>query len=67
LETAVEKAINAGVDMIILGNNMGNFSERLAKQVFEIIKKAVLSGKIPTERIAQAHRRIQQLKQRLEN
>jgi len=67
LETAVEKAINAGVDMIILGNNMGNFSEHLAKQVFEIIKENVLSGKIPAERIAQAHRRIQQLKQRLEH
>ena len=65
LETAVEKAINAGVDMIILGNNMGNFSAHLAQQVFEIIKKDVLSGKIPADRIAQAHRRVQELKQRL--
>lgn len=65
LETAVVKAINAGVDMIILGNNMGSFSERLAKQVFEIIKKSVENGKISSTRIAEAHRRIQELKQRL--
>jgi beta-N-acetylhexosaminidase len=67
LETAVEKAINAGVDMIILGNNMGNFSAHLAQQVFEIIKKDVLSGKIPADRIAQAYQRIQELKQRLKS
>lgn len=65
LETAVIKAINAGVDMIILGNNMGSFSEKLAQQVFEIIKKAVANGHIPSDRIAEAYRRIQELKQRL--
>lgn len=65
LETAVIKAINAGVDMLILGNNMGSFSEKLAQQVFEIIKKAVAKGDISSDRIAEAHRRIQELKQRL--
>lgn len=65
LETAVIKAINAGIDMIILGNNMGGFSEKLAQQVFGIIKEAVENGQISTTRIAEAHRRIQELKQRL--
>ncbi|OUD15363.1 glycoside hydrolase family 3 protein [Thioflexithrix psekupsensis] len=62
LETALKKAIHAGVDIIIMGNNIGKFDPDVASKGIEIIKKAVAEGEISPQRIEQSFQRIQRLK-----
>jgi beta-N-acetylhexosaminidase len=62
LETALKKAIHAGVDVIIMGNNIGKFDPDVAKKGIEIIKKWVAEGEISPQRITQSFERIQRLK-----
>lgn len=62
---AVIKAILAGADMLIMGNNIttGFESDRPAKTV-DIIVDAVEKGIIPRERIEESYRRISRLASR---
>ncbi len=61
---AIKMAINAGVDVLMFGNNIqtaqGNMS---ASRIHKIIKDYVLAGEIPVERINQSYKRIMKLKQ----
>ena len=64
-ETAIERAINAGVDMLILSNNGSVFNENIAAEAIAVIKDAVQAGRIPLQRIHEAYCRIQCYKQGL--
>ena len=63
-EAALQAAIKAGVDIILIANN-SVFEEGAASRAAAIIKKLVEEGKITPERIDRSYRRIIELKQRL--
>lgn len=66
LETALEKSINAGVDVLIFSNNIpGEYDPNIVSKAVKTIKELVYSGKIKDERIREAYDRIMTLKQRL--
>lgn len=66
LETALEKSINAGVDVLIFSNNIpGEYDPEIVPKAVKAIKELVYSGKIKDERIRAAYDRITTLKQRL--
>jgi beta-N-acetylhexosaminidase len=64
-ETAVRKALEAGTDILIFGNNLG-YDERITSRVVELVKKLVHDGALTEERIDQSYRRIMRLKERLQ-
>ncbi|MDX1296372.1 MAG: beta-N-acetylhexosaminidase [Sulfurimonadaceae bacterium] len=59
LEETVTLAINAGVDMLLFGNQLGSND---AVELIDLIEKQVRSGAVPYERIEEANRRIDELK-----
>lgn len=59
LEEALLLTINAGADMVIFGNQLGNHS---ATEVIDCIEQLVLSQRIDIKRIDEAYRRIVALK-----
>jgi len=63
LETAIEKTIAAGVDIIMIGNNTEHFEPNIAKRVTFIIKNLVKNGKLSEARLDESYRRIMKLKQ----
>jgi beta-N-acetylhexosaminidase len=63
-ETAVSLAIQAGLDIIAIGNNLV-YVEDIVSQTIAIVKKLVQAGTISEERIDQSYQRIQRLKRRL--
>jgi len=65
LETALELALNAGIDMIALANNLTEYDAGLAARAFGIIQRLVQNGKVSVERIDQSYQRITRLKARL--
>lgn len=65
LETAVEKAINAGVDILVIGNNIGQFEHGIAEKVTTIIKRLVENGSISEQRIDESYQRILALKAKI--
>lgn len=64
LETALERTILAGADIIIFGNNL-DYDEQIAPKAIDIIMKLVREGRISPERINESFRRIMFLKNRL--
>jgi beta-N-acetylhexosaminidase len=64
LETAIQYAIEAGIDMLCFGNNM-NFTVNIGEKASDIIFDLVSSGKIPESRIDESYRRVMTLKQKL--
>lgn len=62
-ETAVEKAINAGVDLLIVANDKV-YTQDIMPRSIELLLKMVEQGRISTERIDQACGRIMELKGR---
>lgn len=65
METAIEKAILAGVDMLIFSNNSpADYNPDIAKEAIEIIKRLVEENRISKERIALSYERISALKNR---
>lgn len=62
IEEAVVDAINAGADMMIMGNNIstGYEADRPYK-IVDIIVDAVRSGRIPRQRLIDSHRRIERI------
>lgn len=62
LEESLRLTINAGADMVIFGNQLGEIS---APVVIDCIENLVNSGAIPISRIDQAFERIVQLKDRV--
>ncbi len=66
LETALEKSINAGVDVLIFSNNIpGAYDPEIVPKAIKTIKELVYSGKIKDDRIREAYDRIMALKQGL--
>jgi len=63
-ETAVEKAINAGVDLLIVANDKV-YTQDIMPRSIELLLKMVEQGRISTERIDQACGRIMTLKDRI--
>lgn len=66
LEKALELAINAGADMVIVGNNGKTYEPGLTARTIDLICALVRRGRIPRERIEEACTRIAELKARLE-
>ncbi|MCB0062007.1 MAG: glycoside hydrolase family 3 protein [Caldilineaceae bacterium] len=65
LETAVELAINAGVDIIAFSNNIPLRPGANGERLHEIILGLVEAGRIPQSRIEESYQRIINLKQKL--
>jgi beta-N-acetylhexosaminidase len=57
-ETALERAINAGVDIICISNNGGSYDPLLAKRTIDTIYDLVERGRIKKERIDESFNRI---------
>jgi len=64
LETAITRAINAGVDVLVFGNNSVYWPD-IVPQAVEIIKQKVESGEIPGDRIDASYKRIIKAKESL--
>ena len=62
LDEALQLTINAGADMIIFGNQLGQIT---ATEVVDRVESLVMSGAIDVSRIEQSYQRIAQLKQKL--
>lgn len=63
-ETAVEKAINAGVDLLVVANDK-LYSPDIMPRTIELLLKMVEQGRIPRGRIDQACNRIMTMKKRI--
>ncbi|MDR0403777.1 MAG: hypothetical protein LBH35_09340 [Treponema sp.] len=61
-ETALEKAVNAGVDILCFSNNGAVFDPSVAERGIAVIYDLVRAGKIPPERIEESCRRIMAVK-----
>lgn len=61
----LEKAINAGADMLCLSNNGKEYNADIVPQTLVAVYRLVKEGKIPRDRIADAARRVQRLKEKL--
>lgn len=66
IDQAVIMAINAGADMMIMGNNINTgYEADRPDKIIEIIVKAVKNGSISQERLIDAHRRIARMQQHI--
>jgi len=63
-EEAIVKAINAGCNLLIFSNNSQEYDENIAQKTVEIIRKAVIEGKIAEEEIISSYNRIKELKEK---
>ncbi|RPI00124.1 MAG: glycoside hydrolase family 3 protein [Calditrichaeota bacterium] len=63
-EVIIEKAITAGNDLLLFGNNGGQYEPDIASRAIETIRKLVTTGRITGERIHQSFERIQKMKQK---
>ena len=64
-EEAIEKAINAGCDILVFSNNTTTYNEEIVPEAVAIIKNLVNEGKITQDRIRQSYNRILKLKEGL--
>jgi beta-N-acetylhexosaminidase len=65
LERAIGMAVNAGADVICLGNNM-SFDPNIGERAMDLTLKLVGAGEILPERIDESFRRIMEVKQRFQ-
>ena len=64
LDDALRRALAAGVDLLILGNN-ARYSPDTAAQAIDVIAEHVAQGRLPRATIEAAHARVTALKERL--
>ncbi|WP_234567270.1 glycoside hydrolase family 3 protein [Rhodohalobacter sp. 614A] len=64
LKTSLEHAINAGVDVVVFGNN-SVYQPDIVPRAVQIIKEQVEKNNIPIERIDESYRKIMELKKKL--
>ncbi len=64
-EDAIISSINAGCDIIILGNNLINDGKDSAQKFNDTVFNAVVEGKIDPKRIDEAYEKIMKVKSRL--
>lgn len=68
IRDAVVLAINAGADILLMGNNISTgFEESRPFRVVDMIFDAVKSGEISQDRLRESHERIEALKLKLKN
>jgi len=60
--TAIERCINAGVDILIFSNNSGEYNPNIAADAVEAIIWLVEEGEVPLSRIDESYDRIMALK-----
>jgi beta-N-acetylhexosaminidase len=58
---AIRRAIEAGADILLFGNNLA-YDEHIVEKVHAVIRSLVDDGTIPEARIAQSYERIMRLK-----
>ena len=64
--TALELAINAGADLICVGNNINTgFEADRPFKLVDMIVTSVKEGRIPWERMEQSHARLQRLHEKI--
>ena len=61
-EKSIQMAINAGVDVLVFGNNVSATDRLTASEIHVVIKKLVAKGEISEQRIDEAYQRIMTLK-----
>jgi beta-N-acetylhexosaminidase len=64
LEEAVVLAVEAGVDILVFGNNL-DYDPGIVPKAMDILVRAVEEGRLSAERIAASYQRIQAAKQQL--
>ncbi|MDZ7755624.1 glycoside hydrolase family 3 protein [Rhodohalobacter sp.] len=64
LETSIKQAINAGVDILVFGNN-SVYDPDIVPKAVQIILNQIKSGEIEEDRIHESYERVQALKERL--
>jgi beta-N-acetylhexosaminidase len=64
-EEALERAVNAGVDLICLSNNGGSYDPALAQKAADALCRSVEAGRITEERIEESWNRIMAIKRTL--
>ena len=65
LKNTLQLAINAGNDILLIGNQMDPKKVKTTKQLVDTIMLLVKSGEVKEESIDKAYRRIQKLKEKL--
>jgi beta-N-acetylhexosaminidase len=60
-ETAIRKALEAGVDILVFGNNL-RYDEEIVPRAIAVIRKLVDTGVVSEARIDQSWQRIMRLK-----
>jgi beta-N-acetylhexosaminidase len=63
-DTSIELAVNAGVDILLFGNNL-EYDPLIAERAFTTLKRLVDEGKISKKRIKKSYKRIKKMKRRL--
>lgn len=61
METAIAQALNAGVDVLVFGNNF-EYDEHLSKKVIDTIHKLIVEGIVTEQTIQNALNRVEKLK-----
>jgi beta-N-acetylhexosaminidase len=64
-DVAIEKAINAGIDMLVLSNNGKSYEAQVASKAVAIIYSLVQKGRISEARVNEAYGRVVAVKSRL--
>lgn len=64
LSESVQKAIDAGVDVLMFSNNIPNVKDYTPSNIHGIIKELVIKGKITPERINESFFRIMKMKEK---
>jgi beta-N-acetylhexosaminidase len=62
-EHAIQATLEAGIDIIVIGNNL-KYEKNMAARTVAVIKQLIREGKISEKRIDESYRRIQKLKSR---
>ncbi|MBR9977543.1 MAG: glycoside hydrolase family 3 protein [Bacteroidetes bacterium] len=65
LETAIEKAVLAGADILLFANNSFTYDEEISRRAYDTLLSLVRNGRISPERINRSWMRIRALKERL--
>ena len=62
-EDAIQTTLDAGIDIIVIGNNL-KYEKNIAARTVKVIKQLIENGKLSKERIDESYRRIMELKNR---
>ncbi|MCR4659622.1 MAG: hypothetical protein K5650_04945 [Bacteroidales bacterium] len=64
---AIALAINAGADLLCLGNNSSTYNPDMARQTIDIVEQLVRQGRIDEQTVRRAAARVRQTKQQLKH